>query len=146
MNPTSRPPYVPTPVPTPAPRPPQPTNPALAGCDPQYDWVCGDQSKCIDKRRLCDGFTDCPDQSDERDDTCIASRTIPCLLLDQYCQSTLICWDFQSLVTPRGSFPTRMGCGASTAVGSATENGTVPTGTMNSIAKTVSFTFYTLNM
>jgi len=40
------------------------------GCDPDREWECADQRSCIDARRLCDGYPDCADLSDEDTEMC----------------------------------------------------------------------------
>ncbi len=39
-------------------------------CDPGKEWECADGRRCIDARRLCDGYVDCADLSDEDTEMC----------------------------------------------------------------------------
>eukprot|EP00095_Tigriopus_kingsejongensis_P003283 maker-scaffold781_size98004-snap-gene-0.18 protein:Tk03283 transcript:maker-scaffold781_size98004-snap-gene-0.18-mRNA-1 annotation:"basement membrane-specific heparan sulfate proteoglycan core" len=46
-------------------------DPCVPGeCDEETQWECANHRRCIDKRRLCDGYPDCPDQSDEDAEMC----------------------------------------------------------------------------
>ena len=39
-------------------------------CDQESEWQCLDGKSCIDKRRRCDGYSDCLDLSDEDEQLC----------------------------------------------------------------------------
>lgn len=36
-------------------------------CKGDWQFHCADRKRCIDRRRICDGYNDCYDRSDERD-------------------------------------------------------------------------------
>ena len=35
-------------------------------CNEEWQFQCADRQRCIDKRRVCDGYSDCLDDSDEQ--------------------------------------------------------------------------------
>jgi hypothetical protein len=55
----------------------------LLGCiDPSEPFQCPRSQRCIALQFICDGHPgDCPGNFDENEETCIAGRYCPCLLI-----------------------------------------------------------------
>lgn len=61
-------------------------------CEEEWQFQCRDRLRCIDKRRICDGFPDCADVSDEEN-----CENVACDYWQHKCPSNGICIDARRL-------------------------------------------------